>query len=78
MVKGVVCGIWSLAYVTWVAQLDACPTGNQEVMVLTPAGSATFFLEINHEIFSKVILSPFANSRMAVVSFWWKNVLNTG
>ena len=26
-----------------VAQLDACPTGDQEVAGSTPAGSATFF-----------------------------------
>ena len=25
------------------AQLDMCPTGDQEVAGLTPAGSATFF-----------------------------------
>ena len=33
------------------------------------------FVEIDHEIFSTVILSmPFADSRRAVVSFWRKNV----
>ena len=70
------------------AQLDACPTGDEEAAGLTPAGSTTFFLpasvallgglsdwrpggggfntrrgrqhsflEIDHEIFSTVILS---------------------
>ena len=39
-----------------VAQLDALPTGDQEVAGLTPARSATFFLEIDQEIFSTVIL----------------------
>ena len=35
------------------------------------------FFEIDHEIFSVVILSS-ADSRRAVVSFWQKNVHNTG
>ena len=39
-----------------VAQLDMCPTGDQEVAGSTPAGSATFFRGY-HEIFSTVILS---------------------
>ena len=40
-----------------VAQLDARPTGDQEVVGSTPAGLATFFREIDHEIFSAAILS---------------------
>ena len=36
------------------------------------------FMEIDHEIFSTVILSLSADSRRAVVSFWQKNVHNTG
>ena len=39
-----------------VAQLNARPTDDQEVASSTPAGSATFFVEIDHEIFSTVIL----------------------
>ena len=39
------------------AQLDARPTGYQEAAGSTPVGSATFFVEIDHEIFSTVILS---------------------
>ena len=39
------------------AQLDARPTGDQEVADLTPAGWAISFVEIEHEIFSAVILS---------------------
>ena len=35
------------------------------------------FVEIDREIFSTVIL-PSADSRRAVVSFWRKNVHNTG
>ena len=35
------------------------------------------FLEIDHEMFSMVILSR-ADSRRAVVSLWQKNVHNTG
>ena len=38
-----------------VAQLDACPTGDQEVAGSTFAGSATF-VKIDREIFSTVIL----------------------
>ena len=32
------------------------PTGDQEVVGSIPAGSATFFVEIDHEICSMVIL----------------------
>ena len=39
------------------AQFDAYLTGDQEVLGSTPAGSAKFFWEIDHEIFSTVILS---------------------
>ena len=39
------------------AQLDTCPNGDQKVEDSTPAGLATFFLKIDHEIFSTVILS---------------------
>ena len=40
-----------------VAQLDACPTGVQEVAGSIPAWWATFFVENDHEIFSTIILS---------------------
>ena len=40
-----------------VAQLDAHPTGNQEVAGLTLSGWQLYFAEIDHEIFSTVILS---------------------
>ena len=40
-----------------VAQFNAHPTGDQEVAGSTPAGSAHFFVEIDHEVFSMVILS---------------------
>ena len=41
------------------AQLDARPTGDQEVAESTPAeiGNIHSFVEIEHEIFSTVILS---------------------
>ena len=40
------------------AQLDAHPTGDQEVAGSNPAGLATFFSwRFDHEIFSTVILS---------------------
>ena len=41
-----------------VAQLDARPTGDQEVAGSTPRrGRQHSFVEIDHEIFSRVILS---------------------
>ena len=40
-----------------VAQLDARPTGEQEVTGSTPPGRQHSFVEIDHEIFSTVILS---------------------
>ena len=40
-----------------VAQSAARPTGDQEVAGSTTAGSAHSFVEIDHEIFSTVILS---------------------
>ena len=57
----------------WMAQLDAHPTGDQEVR--PPLGQHHFFVEIDHEIFSTVILSLWL---IQGVSFWWKNVHNTG
>ena len=39
------------------AQLDTRPTGDQEVAGSIPAGSEYSFVEIDHEIFSSVILS---------------------
>ena len=40
-----------------VAQSDARPICDQEVRGLIPTGLANFFMEIDHEIFSMVILS---------------------
>ena len=40
-----------------VAQLDARPTGDQEVVGSTPAEIGKSFVEIDHEIFATVILS---------------------
>ena len=52
------------------AQLDARPTGDQEVSGLNPTGLATFFREdFDLELFSTVIFSFFPDSRRAVVSF---------
>ena len=45
------------AYPASVAQLDARPTGDQEVAGSTPPGRQHSFLEIDHEMFSTVILS---------------------
>ena len=52
-----------------VAQLDVCPTGEQEVAGSTLTGSAIFFHGDDHEIFS-MLIHPSADSRRAVVSFW--------
>ena len=41
----------------WVAQLDARPTGDQEIAGSTPSGRQHSFMEIDHKIFSMVILS---------------------
>ena len=61
-----------------VAQLDApfdCRPGGRG---FNPRrGRQHSFVEIDYEIFSTVILSS-ADSRRAVVSFWRKNVHNTG
>ena len=42
-----------------VAQLDARPTGDQEVAGSTPLGRQHSFMEIDREIFSTVMLSLF-------------------
>ena len=73
--KGSTC-TWKIKYIAsdkrgaaLVAQLN--PTGDKKVMGLISAGSGMliFFLEIDHEIVSTVILSFSADSRRAVVSF---------
>ena len=43
---------------TLVAQLDARPTGDQEVAGSTPPGQQHISWRFDHEIFSTVILSP--------------------
>ena len=59
------------------AQLDAQPTGYQEVAGLTPAVWATFF---PGDFTMKYFIGSFssADSRKAVVSFWRKNVHSIG
>ena len=50
-----------------VAQLDACPTGNQDVVGLTPCWVTNIL--IGHDIFSMVILSlPLIQERQLSVS----------
>ena len=39
------------------AELDVRPTGDQEIVGSIPARLATYFVEIDHEIFSTVILA---------------------
>ena len=59
------------------AQLDACPTEDQEVAGSTPAKSATFFRgDWSQNIFYSHS-HPSDDSRRAAVSFWQKNVHNT-
>ena len=61
-----------------VAQLDAPSDWRPGGRGFNPRrGRQHSFVEIDHEIFSTVILS-LADSRRAVVSFWRKNVHNTG
>ena len=61
-----------------VAQLDAPPTGDQEVAGLTLQGRATFFRgDWSWNTFYGHSLL-FVDSRRAVDSFWRKNVHNTG
>ena len=59
------------------AQLDAHPTGDQEVAGSVPPDRQHSFVEIDHEIFFRVILS-LPELRRAVVIFWRKNMHNTG
>ena len=61
-----------------VAQLDVRQTGDQKVANSTPSGWQHSFMEIDHEIFFYGNSTPSADSRRAVVSFWQKNVHNTG
>ena len=61
-----------------VAQLDARPTGDQEVAGSTPAEVGNI---LSWRLIMKYFLChslPSADSRRAVVSFWQKNVHNTG
>ena len=55
------------------AQLDAHPTGDQEVAGSVPPDRQHSFVEIDHEIFSRVILS-LPDLRRAVVIFWRKKI----
>ena len=60
-----------------VAQLDAHPTGDQEVACPNPTRSATFYSgDWSWNIFYGHSL-PSADSRRASVSFWQKNAHNT-
>ena len=64
-----------------VAQLDARPTGDQEVAGSTPRRVGNILSwKFDHEIFSTVILSLplIQEGQLAVVSFWRKNVHITG
>ena len=61
-----------------VAQLDALPTGDQEVAGSTPTGSATFFCGDMMVKYFLRSFSPSADSRWEGVSFWQKKVHSTG
>ena len=61
-----------------VTQYDARPTGNQKVAGSVPTGLTTFYHgDLIIKYFQQSSL-PSADSRRAVVSFWQKNVHNTG
>ena len=52
---------------TSVAQLNAWPTSDQEVAGSTPPGRQHSFVEIDHEIFSMVVLSfPLIQGQLSV------------
>ena len=55
------------------ARSNAPQTGDQEIVGLIPAGSGFSLEEIDHEIFSMVILSLQLLQEVHV-SFWQKNV----
>ena len=57
------------------AQLDVRPTGDQEVAGSTPAEVGNI---LSGSLIMKYFLRPFSDSNRAVVSFWRKNVHNTG
>ena len=61
-----------------VAQLDMRPTGDQEVAGSTPTESATFRRDLTMKYFLQSFYLPSTDSRRVVVSFWPKNVHNTG
>ena len=66
-------------WLAMVAQLVAHPTSDQEFAGLTPLWSATIFhKDVDHEIFSIIILSLLLIQEERFVSFWQKNVHNTG
>ena len=61
-----------------VANLDARPTGDQEVAGSTPAGSSTLF---RRDLIMKYFYGhslPSTDSKRTAVSVWRKNVHNTG
>ena len=61
-----------------VAQLDARPTGDQEVESSTPPGRQHSFAKTDHEICFYGHALPSADSRRAAVSSWRNNVHITG
>ena len=62
-----------------VVQLDALSDWRPGGCGFNPSqGRQHSFMEIDHEIFSTVFSLSSADSRRAVVSFWRKNVHNTG
>ena len=71
--------VWRYAYLASVAQLDAPSDWRPEGRGFNPRRSRQHsFVEIDHEIFSTVILSLPLIQEGAVVSFWRKNVHDTG
>ena len=58
------------------AQLDVHPTEDRRWQVRLPPGRQHSFVEIENIFYSYSL--PSADLRRAVVSFWRKNVLNTG
>ena len=57
------------------AQLDACPTGDQEIADSTPVGLGNI---LSCRLITQYFLRFLPDSRRVIVSFCRKNVHNTG
>ena len=70
--------LYNIVLPALVAELDAGPTGDQRVTSESRRGRQHSFVEIDHKNIFYSHSLPSTDSRRAVVSFWRKNVPNTG